>query len=99
MTPSKYRSANLIIQTILEGILRAEYSPNLLKEGIVKSHLIKYCGLKTTDAEKYLSKMEKAGYIQSSEESWGERTIIIYTITPLGKERYHWFTKINSELE
>ena len=99
MSPSKYRSANLIIQTILEGILRADLSRNLVREGIVKSHLIKYSGLKTPVAEKYLTQMEKAGYIQSHEEPWGERTIIIYTITSLGKERLEWFTKICSELE
>ena len=99
MPPSKYRSANMIIQMILEGILRADLSHNLVREGIVKSHLIRYSGLKTTVAEKYLTKMEKAGYIQSHKEAWGERTIIIYTVTPLGKERYEWFTKICSELE
>ena len=99
MTPSKYRSANLIIQTILEGILRANLSSNLVREGIIKSHLIRYSGLKTTVAEKYLAQMEKAGYIESHEEAWGERKIIIYTITSLGKERLEWFTKICSELE
>lgn len=99
MKSSQYRSANLIIQTILEGILRAERENSVIKQGIVKSHLINYCGLKSTTAEKYLTKLEEAGYIESHEESWGDRSIIIYTITPLGKERYEWFVKINSEIK
>ncbi len=98
MPPSSYRSSNLIIQKILEGILRADQQHTLMKQGIVKSHLIKYCGLKAVVAEKYLTKMEKAGYIQSHEEAWGDRTIIIYNITPLGRERFSWFIKINSEM-
>ena len=98
MKSSQYRSANLIIQTILEGILRAERKNSLIK-GIIKSHLINYCGLKSTTADKYLMKLENAGYIESQEEPWGDRTIIIYKITSLGKERYQWFVKINSEIE
>ncbi len=42
--------------------------------------------------------MEKAGYIISHEESWGERKINIYEITQKGRERYEWFVKINTEL-
>lgn len=99
MKSSEYRTANLIIQTILEGIIRAERDDNLLKKGIVKSHLIRYCGLKSTTAEKYLDKLVKADYIKRREEMWGDRTIIIYTITYLGKERHEWFVKINSEME
>ena len=99
MKSSQYRSANAIIQTILEGIIRAERDDTLLKKGIVKYHLVRYCGLKTTTAEKYFQKLETAGYIESRREAWGERTIIIYTITPLGKERHEWFVKINSEIE
>ncbi len=99
MPPSSYRSSNLIIQKVLEGILRAGQAHSMTKQGIVKSHLIKYCGLKAIVAEKYLTKMEKAGYIQSHEEAWGDRTIILYDITPLGKERFSWFVKINSEME
>ena len=89
----------MIIQTILEGILRAhKINPNQ-REGIVKSQLIKYCNLKTSIAEKYLMKMEQAGYITTQEEFWGERKITIYQITPKGHERYQWFVKINAELE
>lgn len=96
---SKYRTTNIIIQTILEGILRADRNKPNQKEGIIKSHLIKYSSLKTATAEKYLSKMENAGYITSHEESWGERKIIVYKITSIGRERYKWFAKINTELE
>ncbi len=99
MPPSKYRSTNMIIQKILEGILRADIDHMLVKQGIVKSHLVKYCMLKASTAEKYLSKMEKAGYLKSHEESWGERTITIIIITPKGKERYKWFVMLNMELE
>jgi predicted transcriptional regulator len=99
MCPTNYRTSNLIIQTILEGILRADQNNLHVKKGIVKSHLIKYAGLKAVDGEKYLQKMEKAGYIEAKEEAWGERTIIMYRITPLGKERFEWFVKINTELE
>lgn len=99
MEKKSYRTSNLIIQKILEGILRKQHSNPYEKPGINKSDLIKYCKLKTSTAEKYLAKMEGANYIKSHEESWGERTIIIYTITNVGRERYEWFVKINAELE
>ncbi len=99
MEKKNYRTSNLIIQNILEGILRKKYSNPYEKPGINKSGLIKYCKLKTSTAEKYLIKMEKANYIKSSEKTWGERTIILYNITDLGRERYEWFVKINAELE
>jgi predicted transcriptional regulator len=99
MEKSKYRSTNLIIQTILEGVLRGDITSPMLKKGVIKSHLVKYSGLKTNLAEKYLQKMEKAEYIKTHTEPWGERIIIIYEITPKGRERYEWFIKINTELE
>ncbi len=89
----------MIIQTILEGILRSYKKYPILEKGIVKSHLIDYCGLKTTTAEKYLKKMENADYIISYEEPWGDRKRIIYEITTKGRERYQWFVKINTELQ
>ena len=42
--------------------------------------------------------LKVAGYIQEKRDAWGERTIITYELLPLGKERYDWFRKINSEL-
>ena len=99
MVNPKYRSTNVIILSILEAILRADKDHYLVKTGIVKSHLIKFCNLKASTADKYFSKMEEAGYIIASQEAWGERTITIYTITKKGEERYQWFVQINSELE
>ncbi len=99
MGAKKYRSANMIILNILEEILRADQNNMLIENGIVKSQLVKKCGLKPATAEKYLIKMEKAEYITVSKEAWGEREINIYKITKKGKERYEWFVKINMELE
>jgi DNA-binding PadR family transcriptional regulator len=42
--------------------------------------------------------LKEAGYIEEKRESWGEREIIVYELTPLGRERYNWFRKINDEL-
>ncbi|MHA1689609.1 MAG: winged helix-turn-helix domain-containing protein [Promethearchaeota archaeon] len=98
ISKKSYRSSNMIILNILETLLRKKANP-YDRQGIVKSNLIKKCKLKTTTAEKYLKKMEEAGYISSHEEAWGDRTIILYKITELGKERYEWFVKINLELE
>jgi predicted transcriptional regulator len=91
---NNYRTSNMIIQNLLEILLDDRED-----EGIVKSHLVELCGLKTSTGDKYLNKMESAGYIQSYEEKWGkERIRIRYTITNLGKTRYEWFVKINNEL-
>lgn len=99
MAPSKYRSTNMIIQQILEGIIRADLNHTLVKTGIIKSHLLKYCALKASTAEKYFEKMEKAGYITFHEEPWGDRKITVIKITEKGKERYKWFVMLNTELE
>ncbi len=96
---SSYRSTNIIIQTILECILRAERNRSNPREGIIKSHLINYCSLKSTTADKYFLKLEKAGYISSYQEPWGQRTRIIYKTTEKGRERYQWFVQINIEIE
>jgi DNA-binding PadR family transcriptional regulator len=42
--------------------------------------------------------LKEAGYVEEKREAWGERIVIIYELTPLGKERYEWFRRINSEL-
>ncbi|MHA1339258.1 MAG: hypothetical protein ACTSRZ_07845 [Promethearchaeota archaeon] len=91
---SKYRSANIIIQEILENIIRASE----VEGGIIKSHLINKCKLKVATADKYLQKLESAEYIEKIIDSWGERNIIKYKILPKGYERYKWFVKINTEL-
>jgi predicted transcriptional regulator len=95
----EYRSTNMIIQSILETLIHTDPDHPYLKSGKIKSHVVKSCGLKVITAEKYLEKMEKAGYIITRNESWGERTITILDITPKGRERYTWFVKINTELE
>jgi len=99
MGDSQYRTSNIIIQDILETIRREERRYLHVKKGIIKSHLIKEVALKTMTAEKYLQKMEKAGYIVAHTEPWGERSIIIYETTPIGRERYEWFVKINAEID
>ena len=99
MGTTKYRTSNLIIQDILDVIIQMENKNTHIKKGIIKSHLIKYTALKTATAEKYLQKMEKAGYIISQEDAWGERKMIVYYTTPIGRERYKWFVKINTEME
>src|SRR5271157_1353881 len=99
MGKSEYRSTNVIIQSILETLLKADQGSSYVKKGIVKTHLVKTCRLKALTAEKYFEKMENAGYVTSHSETWGERSIIMYEITPKGKERYEWFVKINTELE
>ncbi len=98
MVKKNYRTSNMIIQNILEGILRENKKNPVIQKGIKKSHLIVYCKLKTITAEKYLIKMTNAGYIRLFEETWGERIIKIYDITKLGRERYEWFVKINAEV-
>ena len=102
MAHTKYRTTNMIILTILEGILRVrnpDENNKPSRKGIVKSQLIKYSGLKTTTAEKYLSKMESADYIRSEVDYWGERKVTMYYLTKKGRERYEWFLKINAEFE
>ena len=42
--------------------------------------------------------LKEAGYITEERDAWGERTVIRYQLTTLGKDRYDWFRKINSEL-
>jgi predicted transcriptional regulator len=64
----------------------------------LKTHVIQCANLKTTTAEKYIEMLKEAGYISEKKDMWGERSVIIYEMTPLGKERYEWFMKINSEL-
>ncbi|RLG12818.1 hypothetical protein DRN69_06395 [Candidatus Pacearchaeota archaeon] len=99
LTPTKYRQSIKIIQEILEIIIRAEQDEDNKLKGILKSNIIRLCALKTTTAEKYLQMLEKAEYIYTEEVNWGERKLIVYRSTNLGKERYKWFLKINVELE
>lgn len=91
---SQYRSANKIIQKILECISRK----SMTQPKVLKTHIIQYANLKTPMAERYLHMLTKAGYITEEEGTWGERKVIYYTLTNLGRKRYTWFQKINTEL-
>jgi predicted transcriptional regulator len=89
----RYRPAIKIVLKILECI-----SKNQAKGRALKTHVIHCANLKTTTAEKYFEMLREAGYIAERRETWGERAVIVYEMSPLGRERYEWFMKINSEL-
>ena len=90
---ARYRPAIKIVLRILECIERNQGQGRALK-----THVIQCANLKTTSAEKYFDMLKEAGYIVEKRDAWGERVVIIYELTPLGKERYDWFRRINSEL-
>lgn len=90
---ARYRPAIKIVLRILECIERDQSKGRALK-----THVIQCANLKTTSAEKYFDMLKEAGYVEEKREAWGERIVIIYELTPLGKERYDWFRRINSEL-
>ena len=90
----KYRTALMIIQSILEECMKGEN-----KAGIVKSQIYKNLGLKTAVGEKYLEQLIAAQYITLTEEIWGkERTRHRIKITPKGVQRFEWFIKLSNEL-
>jgi len=91
---SRYRSANKIIQRILECI----FKKSMTQSRVLKTHIIQYANLKTPMAERYLQMLKQAGYIIEKEGQWGERKVIYYELTDLGEKRYTWFQKINAEL-
>jgi predicted transcriptional regulator len=89
----QYRSSLMIIQSILEDLLRAGV------EGVIKTQIYSDLGLKTAVGEKYLDQLVKADYITINEEIWGkERTRQRVNITPLGRQRFEWFIKLSKEL-
>lgn len=90
---AKYRPAIKIVLKLLECI-----SKNQSKGRALKTHVLQCANLKATSAEKYLEMMKVAGYIEERRSDWGAREIIVYEMTPLGRERYDWFRKINDEL-
>jgi predicted transcriptional regulator len=93
MAPRRYRSALMIIQLILEELIKIE------KEGLVKSQLYKNIGLKTVVGEKYLEQLLGAEYVTVTEELWGkERYIHKVRITHKGIQRFQWFIRLSSEL-
>jgi predicted transcriptional regulator len=90
---AKYRPAIKIVLKLLECI-----SKNQAGGRALKTHIIQCANLKTVSAEKYINMLKEAGYIIETREEWGEREVIIYELTPLGRERYNWFRTINTEL-
>jgi len=93
MGTAKYRPAIKIVLKILECI-----SSSQSKGRALKTHIIQCANLKTTSAEKYINMLKEAGYVEEKRLDWGEREIITYELTPLGKSRYDWFRTINDEL-
>ncbi len=89
----RYRPAIKIVLRILECIAN-----NQSRGRALKTHVIQCANLKTTSGERYIEMLKEAGYILEKRENWGEREIIVYELTPLGKERYNWFKEINTEL-
>jgi predicted transcriptional regulator len=89
----RYRPAIKIVLRILECTATRQPIGRALK-----THIIQCANLMTTPAEKYLDMLKEAGYILESRENWGELVVILYVLTPLGKERYNWFNRINTEL-
>ncbi len=90
----RYRSALVIIQCILEELVK-----NGIKEGMVKSHIYKNVGLKTAVGDKYLEELAQAEYLQIREEAWGEMRMrhMVY-LTPRGLQRFEWFLQLSNEL-
>ena len=91
----RYRSALVIIQSILEELVKRG-----LKEGVVKSHIYKSVGLKTAVGEKYLEELSVAQYLIIKEEPWGEQRVrhMVY-LTPRGLQRFEWFLQLSNELD
>lgn len=91
----RYRSALVIIQSILEELVK-----NGRREGLVKSNIYKEVGLKTSVGEKYLEELAGAGYLQIHEVPWGEQRVRhIVRITPRGIQRFEWFLQLSEELD
>ncbi len=90
---AKYRPAIKIVLKLLECI-----SKNQSKGRALKTHVIQCANLKTTSAESYLNMLKDAGYVEEKRVEWGAREVIVYELTPLGRERYNWFKMINDEL-
>ena len=90
----KYRSALIIIHSILEQLIKAEN-----EDGIVKSKIYKNLGLKTIIGEKYLEQLISARYITLNEEKWGKERIRqkVY-ITNRGLRRFQWFMKLKEKI-
>ncbi len=94
-SPNKrYRSALIIIQSILEELIKQG------EEGAIKSHIYKNIGLKTMVGDKYIEQLISAKYITLNEEQWGkERIRHKINITKRGLYRFKWFMQLSKELK
>ncbi len=90
---TRYRPAIKILLKILECI-----SKNQAKGRALKTHVIQCANLKATTGERYIDMLKEAEYITEKKEMWGERMVITYEVTRLGRERFEWFMKLDSEL-
>ena len=90
--PKSYRSTMMIIHSILEESMRHD------QEGLIKYKLFKNLSLRTSIGEKYLARLEQAGYLTVEQEYVGKKTRYRIKITPLGIERFEWFIRITTEL-
>lgn len=90
---ARYRPAIRIVLRILECISRSQSRGRALK-----THVIQCANLKTTSAEKYITMLKEAGYIEEKRVDWGAREVIVYELTPLGRARFDWFRTLNEEL-
>jgi predicted transcriptional regulator len=87
-----YRSTMMIIHLILEELMKHD------KDGLIKYKLFKNLSLRTSIGEKYLSRLEQAGYLTIGQEYVGKKFRYRIMITPLGIERFEWFIRITTEL-
>jgi predicted transcriptional regulator len=90
---AKYRPAIKIVLKLLECISKSQ-----AKGRALKTHVIQCANLKTTSGEKYIKMLKDAGYVEEKRMHWGEREVIVYELTPLGRARYDWFRTLNDEL-
>ncbi len=90
----KYRASIEIMFQILEELLKKK------ELGVIKSQIYKKLSLRTSIGKKYLTRLEKGGYIHIEKESYGEsRFRNRVKITKLGIKRFNWFINITTELD
>ena len=83
----------MIIHSILEELVKHD------QEGLIKYKLFKNLSLRTSIGEKYLSRLDQAGYLSIEQEYVGKKNRFRIMITPLGIERFEWFIRITTELK
>ena len=91
--PKSYRSSMMIIQSILEELVKFNQT------GLIKYKIFKNLTLRTSIGEQYLTRLDQAGYLTIQQENVGKRIRYRIKITPLGIERFEWFIRITTELK